>query len=109
MSSTVIGPRAFIRSVAQNSPVAVSEAGFTRFWSEWWWLFVKGFHVLEYTVLTISLMRAAKRPVLAVAQQLDCLSRRFGRLWKSGAFNRTHVHIDVRQSREANTGLPIFA
>lgn len=66
MSSTVIGPRAFIRSVSQHSPIAVSEAGFTRFWSEWWWLFVKGFHVLEYAILTFLLLRASRRPILAL-------------------------------------------
>lgn len=42
----------------------VSEQGFTSFWRHWWWLFVKGYHVLEFAVLTLFLCGWLRRPVL---------------------------------------------
>lgn len=58
MSSTVIRSRSFIRAVASSSAIPVSEDGFAKFWHQWWWVFVKGFHVLEFAVLTLLLLRS---------------------------------------------------
>ncbi len=59
MSSTVVHSKQLIQSVASSSPVPVSEEGFMRFWASWWWLFVKGFHVLEFALLTWLVLRAS--------------------------------------------------
>lgn len=59
MSSTVVHSRSFVAAVAARSPMEVSKEGFARFWSDWWWLFVKGFHVLEFAALTWLLLRAS--------------------------------------------------
>jgi hypothetical protein len=68
MSSTVIGPRQFVRSVSKHSPVTISESSFAGFWQDWWWLFVKGFHVLEFALLGFLLLRAMpKHPLAALA------------------------------------------
>ena len=34
MSSTVIGPRQFVRGVSKHSPVTISESGFASFWQD---------------------------------------------------------------------------
>ena len=39
---------------------ATSTAGFDEFWQNWWWLFVKGYHVMEYALLTALLYRALR-------------------------------------------------
>jgi hypothetical protein len=68
MSSTVIGPRQFVRGVSKHSPVTISESSFAGFWQDWWWLFVKGFHVLEFALLGFLLLRAMpRRPLAALA------------------------------------------
>ncbi|MBI1756299.1 MAG: VanZ family protein [Fimbriimonas ginsengisoli] len=47
-----IPSRRLVHSVADLNPVGISEASFSTFWRHWWWAFVKGYHVLEYTILT---------------------------------------------------------
>ena len=51
-SCTVVQSKAFVRAVSTGTPVAISERGFQRFWSSWWWVFVKGYHVMEFALLT---------------------------------------------------------
>jgi len=53
-SSTVVTSRQFVRFAAQG-PLQVSEREFDSFWRKWWWLFVKGYHVLEFFLLTLLL------------------------------------------------------
>jgi hypothetical protein len=68
MSSTVIGPRQFVRGVSRHSPAAITEAGFAGFWKDWWWLFVKGFLVFEFALLSFLLLRAMpKRGLIAIS------------------------------------------
>jgi hypothetical protein len=43
----------------------VSAATFSSFWSDWWWVFVKGWHVTEFAVLFLLVARCT-RPGLAV-------------------------------------------
>ena len=57
-SCTVIHSRAFVKGVAQAGSVRVTEQGFQSFWDGWWWFFVKGYHVLEYMILTGLVLRA---------------------------------------------------
>ena len=64
-SSTVIGPRAFVGGASHA--VGVSRAGFQSFWDRTWWIFVKGFHALEFAILALLLWRAGARPLVAFA------------------------------------------
>lgn len=54
-SSTVILPKAFIHSVSSIAPAKISEPGFEVFWGATWWVFVKGYHMLEFAILTFLL------------------------------------------------------
>jgi VanZ family protein len=53
-SSTVVTSKQFVRLVAQ-APLRISEQEFESFWRKWWWLFVKGYHVLEFFLFTLLL------------------------------------------------------
>ncbi|MEW5884060.1 MAG: VanZ family protein [Armatimonadota bacterium] len=53
-SSTVVTSKQFVRLAAQG-PLQVSEREFDSFWRKWWWLFVKGYHVLEFFLFTLLL------------------------------------------------------
>jgi len=52
-STTVITQRQLARFVASIVP-GVTEDSFFEWWQTWWWLFVKGFHVAEFFILTIA-------------------------------------------------------
>ena len=54
-SCTVIGSKAFVKTVSTAIPTDHSAQYFDSFWHHWWWLFVKGYHVMEYTLLTVLL------------------------------------------------------
>ncbi|MEQ1823490.1 MAG: VanZ family protein [Fimbriimonadaceae bacterium] len=63
-SSTVVQSRSFVHAVASTAPGSITEPGFAHFWSRWWWVFVKGYHVFEFALLTFLLWRWLKpRPV----------------------------------------------
>lgn len=63
-SCTVVKSKAFVHSVATVAPVRVTETGFQRFWSSWWWLLVKGYHMLEFAILTYLIARwLSSKPV----------------------------------------------
>jgi len=50
----------FMHFIVTHSLGLQSESQFNGFWHRWWWLFVKGYHVFEYfilTLLTINLLR----------------------------------------------------
>ena len=72
-SSTVISSRQFTKAVATSTPIRVTEEGFASFWQAWWWVFVKGYHALEFAILAILIERAKpKRYVLAFGVTLLC-------------------------------------
>ena|SRR5665213_1821806 len=54
--------KAFVRTVGGKLQIinAASTSGFDEFWRHWWWLFVKDYHVLEFTLLTALLFRAIR-------------------------------------------------
>lgn len=56
LSHGFVDSRAFVHTASQS--LSVSESGFSNFWQQWWWLFVKGWHVLEFLVLTLLIHRA---------------------------------------------------
>lgn len=58
-SSTVIMSREFVKTVATAVP-SVTESNFAVFWGATWFLFVKGYHVLEYFVLYLLFLAAFK-------------------------------------------------
>lgn len=68
-SSTVVTPKQFVHSVVAYSPVPLTEAGFGRFWHDWWWLFVKGWHATEFGIVYLALRYAlgSRRWVWALA------------------------------------------
>lgn len=57
-SSTVVHSREFVHGVVAKTPIRISEGGFQAFWDSWWWLFVKGYHVLEFLLLFVLTWRA---------------------------------------------------
>jgi hypothetical protein len=57
-SSTYIPSKRFVRGVVTAGRGHVDSQWFEGFWREWWWLFVKGYHVLEYFILTTLILRA---------------------------------------------------
>ncbi len=56
-SSTVVHSREFVKTIARSVPT-VTEASFGAFWGTSWFLFVKGYHVLEYFVLFLLFNKA---------------------------------------------------
>ncbi len=59
-STTLITQRQLARFVASVVP-GVTEDSFFEWWQTWWWVFVKGYHVTEFFVLTIVGGLALKR------------------------------------------------
>src|SRR5450432_1612408 len=59
-SCTYVPSRTFVHGAVTHAGIGAlaSESGFRDFWDSWWWLFVKGYHVLEYTILTALIYRA---------------------------------------------------
>lgn len=55
----------------------MSSAQFGGFWEHWWWLFVKGYHVGEFALLSLLLLRAFG-----------------GRLWLSSAASFAYAASD---------------
>ena len=51
--------------VVDYSPFAMTEDQFAQFWSAWWWLFVKGFHVVEFAVLFSLLLITLRKTKLS--------------------------------------------
>lgn len=68
LSHGFVDSRSFVHGVSQVSNV--SEAGFSTFWKDWWWLFVKGWHVTEFFVLTLLIQHALKTWRILVAPML---------------------------------------
>ena len=58
LSNGFVDSRSFVHSVTQAAPKLATEQGFSDFWSQWWWVFVKGWHVTEFFLLTLLLHRA---------------------------------------------------
>jgi len=54
-SCTYISARGLSEAVTTHGPVALNARQFDSFW---WWVFVKGYHVLEYAFLTALLLKA---------------------------------------------------
>ena len=53
-SCTVITTGQLTSGVAH---AGVSQQRFSTFWTDWWWLFVKGWHATEFAVLFLLLVR----------------------------------------------------
>lgn len=73
LSHGFVNSKAFVRGVSRATPAVVTEQGFSDFWSRWWWLFVKGWHVLEFFVLTLLVLRTGVRVRMAALIAL-CLA-----------------------------------
>lgn len=58
MSQTWVSATSFKRVVGGAIPAKHGAEWFERFWSHFWWVFVKGFHVGEFFVLTLLIQRA---------------------------------------------------
>ena len=83
-SCTVIQSKAFVHTVSTAVPGTLTEQGFQSFWSSWWWLFVKGYHVLEFAILTTLLatwLRGRPWWVATVAAGLYAASDEVHQIW----------------------------
>ena len=69
-SSTFISSKDFVRWMSDHSPWQFTEAEFGAFWSRWWWVFVKGYHLLEFTVLFLLVYVSVRRTRLQPVQTL---------------------------------------
>jgi VanZ family protein len=58
-----IPTKVFVQGVIRHSGGRVQQAEFNSFWREWWWLFVKGYHVLEFAILCGLLIWCLKPPL----------------------------------------------
>ncbi|MHB8635211.1 MAG: VanZ family protein [Fimbriimonadaceae bacterium] len=61
-SSTYIPSKTFVHVAVTRAGIGMlaGESAFTAFWKSWWWVFVKGYHVLEYVLLTALVYRAVR-------------------------------------------------
>lgn len=57
-SNAFIGTKSF--SAAAGKAVGISSQSFESFWETWWWLFVKGYHFLEFALLFWLLLKALR-------------------------------------------------
>ena len=57
-SSRFISSQDWTEAVVAHGPVAVSKVRFESFWEHYWWIFVKGYHVTEFAILTALLLHA---------------------------------------------------
>ena len=85
-SCTVISSKQLVKAVSATGPVGVSPQHFQSFWDSWWRVFVKGYHVLEYAVLTALLMRPFKGRIgwIAVFALLYASSDEFHQTFVAG-------------------------
>lgn len=60
-SSAFVSTKQFVRWMSDYTPWSVTEAQFGVFWERWWWVFVKGFHVLEFSVLFLLVVATLRR------------------------------------------------
>ena len=65
-SSTYISSRQFTKTVTTRGPIAMSPAHFSSFWDSYWWVFVKGYHVCEFALLSLLLLKPLRGNVLVV-------------------------------------------
>ena len=66
-SCTVISSKQWVNVVSTKGPVHMSTDQFQGLWDKWWWLFVKGYHVMEFALLSLLLLRPLKRNIPLVA------------------------------------------
>jgi VanZ family protein len=66
-STTVVTTRQFARAVSSTTQARVTEGEFLGFWDRSWWLFVKGWHALEFAVLFVLLARSLRGRVWLAA------------------------------------------
>ena len=66
-SCTVITRKQFVSTA--STATRMNEGAVSNVWESFWWVFVKGYHVLEYTILTLLLIGAfasfKKNPLIA--------------------------------------------
>lgn len=56
-SCTVVNSRQLTKAVVSTGAGLVKERGFDSFWRQWWWLFVKGWHAIEFAILCALLIK----------------------------------------------------
>lgn len=59
-SCTYIPSKQFVHGVVNATGGHISKNSFNGFWASWWWVFVKGYHVLEYFLLTLLFARSLR-------------------------------------------------
>lgn len=67
-SCTVIFRNQFLGAVNKAVPRVTTPQQLDSFWDRYWWVFVKGWHVIEYAILCLLILRLLpRRPHLAFA------------------------------------------
>lgn len=61
-SCTVIFRTSFLNGVHKAAPAVASRAQLDNFWDQYWWVFVKGYHALEYCLLFWLIAFAVRKP-----------------------------------------------
>lgn len=90
-SSRYIDSRSFIHAVAPALPSRQAQYDFPSFWHRYWWVFVKGWHVTEYAVLTLLLIRPIRTVVAGSWPLLVAFLASVGYA-ASDEFHQTFVH-----------------
>jgi VanZ family protein len=52
-SCTVVTRRQWLTTVHDAAPTMTTPSALDQFWTRYWWVFVKGYHVLEYALLAL--------------------------------------------------------
>lgn len=60
MSNAFISATAFKGTVGKTLPIRNGQEWFDGFWTHYWWVFVKGFHFLEFALLFFLVWRALR-------------------------------------------------
>ncbi len=86
------------KAVSTHGPIAISPSSFDRFWDSYWWVFVKGYHVLEFALLAVLLLKPLrfKLPFVASFALLYAASDEFHQTFVPGRGGRvSDVIIDA--------------
>jgi hypothetical protein len=72
-SSTVVTSKQFVKGIADYSPIRVTEAQFSEFWFQWWWMFVKGWHATEFALVFLAVRHAVGREKTGLAVAITAI------------------------------------
>jgi VanZ family protein len=64
-SCTFVSRTMWLTAVHKTAPSLATPTELASIWSHWWWLFVKGYHVMEFALLFTLLWWALPRPKTA--------------------------------------------